>query len=250
MLRTGANRRDAASNPPGVCRDHIESRDLSARPPSKRLGVLAASLAAFLLIASSCGSDPDNTAAEDKLQSEASAPDNGNDDGLEVIELTFDEDAPVDVAQAYDQSDFVVVASIRDVEDGARFYGESEEDNITVVYEDILLNIDVAEVLKGDVEKTMAVRWPGYVGTGRSSAERTGVLRVEGVTLNSDRKNGTYLMFLRNYGPPFGLSFIALSSAVIELGPQQRATGQVSSIFERYRGSKLDDILSEAVIER
>jgi len=141
------------------------------------------------------------------------------------------------VAGAWAASDHVVLATIGDVVDGARFYGGDDA-------EDVELQLDVVEYLKGAGAGQLDIRWPTSQTREASSASGTGVLEIAGVRRDLARE-GRYVFFLTDYGEPWGLTSVSLGASLIEVGSDLTIQGQVSTVFEEHRGQPLADVLPE-----
>ncbi len=163
-------------------------------------------------------------------------------DSLPTLVLAPDEDAPQGVAAAFAESDYVVVARIADVVDGHRFYGETEEDPDTLIYEDVLLELDVTETLKGEPPSPLRLRWPAFANAAADSDAREAQLVVGGIPFDA-LDDSAAVFFIKEYDEPFGTSPIALSAAVLQVDGENRVVGASTALGE-HDGQPLAEVLA------
>ncbi len=161
--------------------------------------------------------------------------------------MHVDEDGPVDVEGAWEASDYAVLATIAGSTDGARFYGGGDAEDIGASpwTEDIELRLEVLDYLRGSGGERLDIRWPTYFTSQPSSDTRTGVLEIEGVRRDLSR-DGKYVFFLKDQGEPWGLTSVSLGTSLMEIGPDMKVQGQVSTVFSKHRGEKLVDVLPKS----
>ncbi len=195
-------------------------------------------------------SDPSGASNEAAVSDPSGASNEANPGGLPVVQQNFDEDGPTDVAGAWQASDYVVLATIAGSTDGARFYGVDGAEDIggSQWTEDVELHLKVSQFLKGAGEERLDIRWPTYLTTEQSSGTRTAVLEIEGVQRDLSR-SVTYLFFLKDQGEPWGLTSVSLGASLMQVGPDMRVDGQVSTVFSDLRGQRLADVLPESAPE-
>lgn len=207
----------------------MKIRHISQGLPSPRKVLLIFTVAFIALAGCTAGEDGESTA-----------------ESLPVVDLDLDEDVPADLVGIAKESDFVILASIEEVKPGARFYGGTDEDPDSSWTEDVSIDLSVEEVFKGQPGEVISIAWPGFENSAADSKSRSQVLRVEGVTLNGANSKQRYLFFLKDHGEPWGLTATFLSAGVVQVDPANRITGQVSTVFNEFKGTDLDEVLQRA----
>ncbi len=167
---------------------------------------------------------------------------------LPLVAVGESSDAPSDLPGVYESSDVVIVGTLVDVKPQRRYYGPDPEDdpNQDDLIEDVTLVVQVESTLKGTVEDRVEVSWSAYKASGRQVSDRVAQLVVGNVTLNERQVGGRYLMFLREFGEPWGNRPANNDAGVMELDTGGVVSGQVSTAFEPYRGESIDDVLRQA----
>ncbi len=162
---------------------------------------------------------------------------------LQVTQIYVDETGPRGLVEAWDQSEAVVVGTIVEEIGGVRFYGgNSPEDPGDVPwFEDVNFRVEIATSLKGDLLGEALVQWPAYLTEEQSNDTRIAKLDYEGITVPDI--GSTYVLFLKDWGEPFGLAKISHAGAAMTVEDDGTIGELVSTNYTEYRGLPLQDVL-------
>jgi hypothetical protein len=201
---------------------------------------LAAALVLSCAALSACGEKDTNDGGADASTAE-----------LPVVQLHEDEVGPASVAEAVKQSDYVVIATVGEQRDGARYFGDAEEGEGGLAYEAVEWTLNVERWLKGpgDTNAPLTLRSTAYVVDGSKTPERVAAVEVGGVQMPLSSKK-RYVLFLKNEPEPWGIITVSAGAGIMELDASDRVAGQVSDVYASLRGDELADVLPPAVADR
>lgn len=153
---------------------------------------------------------------------------------LPAAVMHADEDGPATLEDAIKGSDYVVVGEIVGERSGARFYGGDEREDLSesrTWIEDVEFAINVEEYISGDGSSSLLVRWPSYFSSEPALGHRVADLdfAANDVELAIGKR---YVLFLTDFGDPWGLTGTSHAASVIELDEMGQAVNR-SDLFER-----------------